>query len=56
MADIIQFVQKRRLHEYPTFAKEIDGETFECVDVDTLPPRQREKFFESGATSVKRPS
>lgn len=52
MAEIIQFVRKRRPDEYPTFTKVVDGETFECVDVDALSPRQREKFFEG----LKRPS
>lgn len=52
MAEIIQFMRKRRPDEYPTFTKVVDGETFECVDVDALSPRQREKFFEG----LKRPS
>ncbi len=49
MAEIIQFVRKHRRDEYPTFTKIVDGEAFECVDVDALSPRQRERFFESTA-------
>ena len=50
MAEIIAFRPRRPSAErYPTFMKAIDGETFECVDVEALSPRQREAFFEAPA-------
>ena len=51
MAEIIQFVRKRRSDEYPTFTKIVEGVAFECVDVDALSPRQRAKYFDG----LKRP-
>lgn len=47
MAEIIQFMRKRRPDEFPTFTKVVDGETFECVDVDALSPRQRTEYFDA---------
>ncbi|MER9877612.1 hypothetical protein [Mesorhizobium sp. M0118] len=55
MAQVIPFSQKSHSQKrYPTFSKVVDGQTFECVDVDALSPRQREAFFEGALAQDNR--
>jgi hypothetical protein len=46
MAEIIKFeTRQQRAEYYPVIKKQVNGQTFECVDVDALTPAQRRYYF-----------